>query len=224
MKPRRLRLPSFKGPGLVVCLLVGLLLVVLMLIHDPNLVALNAATRGLGIAPPPSAAATTAPTTTTTTDPPAPATTSPPTTDPPTTAPRTTTTGAPTPTVAPPAPPTTAATPSVVTTTTQGYVPPHIASQTQPGSLGYPTPGVVSATYTVTTSGGVVSGTGTWSGTPDLSITVTCPGGATSSQQGPSGLSVSATCPSGSASVTIAESTGVESTVSYNLVISYPSN
>jgi hypothetical protein len=120
---------------------------------------------------------------------------------------------------------TTAPAPTTTTTTTTTapvYVPPHIASQTEPGSLGWPDPGVVSSAYPVTTTGGVVQGTGTWSGAPELSITVACSSGPNNAQQGSSGLSVSATCPAGPATVTIAEVGTSTPTVSYNLVLSYP--
>ncbi len=124
-----------------------------------------------------------------------------------------TTTPAPVPTTAPPA----------STTTAPTYVPPHIATQTIPGAFGSG-PGVVSGSYSVTTAGGVVSATGTWSGGNALSLSVTCASGGSSSQQGATGLTVSATCNQGSATVSFGEIPPDQTNVSYNLDISYPSN
>jgi hypothetical protein len=209
-----------EGPTLAVCLCIGLVLVVLFLFHDPNLVARNPITRAAGVAPSKVAATkTTFSATTTTLEPPATTTTA--NLDPPTTtAPRTVV-------VVPTTPPATSAPvtapPAATTTTAPTYVAPHIATQTDPGTFGSG-PGVVSASYSISTTGGVVSATGTWSGGNSLSLSVSCASGGSSSQQGSTGITVSATCNPGSATVNFAEIPPDQTNVSYSLSIAYPSN
>ena len=124
--------------------------------------------------------------------------------------------------------PTTAAaqgvqTPAATTTTTAPvYVPPHIATETIPGTSG-PAAQIVSSSWPVTTSGGAVSATATWSGGDDLTLSVSCAGAATGTQTGPTGLTAETVCNAGQATVAIEESASDPTNVSYNIVISYPS-
>ncbi|MHB8221172.1 MAG: hypothetical protein ACYDHU_12765 [Acidimicrobiales bacterium] len=106
--------------------------------------------------------------------------------------------------------------------TTPGTVPavPAVATadRTDPGNLVYPDN--ISASYTAPAAGGVTA-TATWSGSPTLSLTVTCPSGH-ASRSGPSGLSVSEPVPAGApgtCTVSLAETPSVPSTVSYLLAI-----
>jgi hypothetical protein len=117
-------------------------------------------------------------------------------------------------TSAPPAPIATA------TTTTPTYVPPHVGSQSWPGNLGAP---YTSASYQLTTTGGEVSAQATWSGTPTLTLEVTC-GAATKSLSGSSGLYVAVDASAGSCSITLSEPAGVSVAVSYTLTASYPTS
>jgi len=208
-----------EGPTLAVCLCIGLVLVVLFLFHDPRLISRNPITRAAGVAPPKVAATTTTlPATTTTVDPPTTTTTT--SGLPATTTPRVVV-AVPT---TPPATSLPATAPQIATTTTApAYVAPHIATQTDPGTFGSG-PGVVSASYSVSTTGGVVSATGTWSGGNSLSLSVNCASGGSSSQQGGTGFTVSATCNAGSATVDFAEIPPDQTNVSYSLSIAYPSN
>ena len=207
-----------EGPTLAVCLCIGLVLVVLFLFHDPKLVSRNAITRAAGVAPAKVSVTTrNVPATTTTTDP---TTTTTPVHLSTTTAPVTVVAA---PTTLPATTPPVTAPPATTTTTAPTYVPPHIATQIEPGSFGSG-PGVVSASYSVDTSGGVVSATGTWSGGNNLQLSVTCASGGSSSQQGGTGLTVSATCNAGSVSLGFAEIPPDETNVSYNLDVSFPSN
>jgi len=122
----------------------------------------------------------------------------------------------------PPASTTTTTAPSPPATTTTVYVAPHVASQSYPGNLTYPDN--ISARYSETTTAGEVSGSATWSGTPDLTITVSCPGSPSASQTGTSGLYVSASSSGGTCDITIAEPSSEQATVSYTLSVQYPSN
>jgi hypothetical protein len=191
---------------------VVLAVITLIVISRPDLLAHNVVTKVLGA--PPASSAT--PTTTSTTTPDPPTTTA--TTDPSTTTtpdPSTTTTPRTTATTTPD-PPTTTPTP----TTVVSYTAPTIATTVEPGSFG-PVAEIASATYPITTSGGVVSVTGSWSGTTNLTLSVQCGTGSPKNSTGPSGLSTSATCPAGSATIGAAETTAV--TVSYSLTVRYPS-
>jgi hypothetical protein len=230
------RVRGGRAPWMVAFLCAIFCAIVIVMLADPKLVPTDSATKALGIAPKKTESAQTTTTTTTTT-----ATTTP--VDPITAT--TTTTGidrrTPTATTTrrqvPVVVPTTAPTTTVVTTTTTtdppvtttsteaAHTTNHIAKTTEPGALGYPDPGVISSQYKVTTTGGVVEGTATWSGAATLTITVSCAGGSpTSSQSGASGLAVSAICGAGPATVTIAESGATTPTISYQLVISYPAS
>lgn len=117
-------------------------------------------------------------------------------------------------------PATTTTTSSTTTTTSPPptYVPPHVGSQSWPGNLDDP---YTSASYQLTTTGGEVSATASWAGTPTLSLALTC-SGAAQSQTGASGLYVSVDAPAGSCTVTLAEPSGTEATVSYTLTADYP--
>jgi hypothetical protein len=108
------------------------------------------------------------------------------------------------------------------TTTTQAptYVPPHVATQNWPGNLGDP---YTSASYQLNTTGGEVSASATWSGTPTLNLQVTC-AGATNSQGGPTGLYVSVDAGAGSCTIALSEPTGAEASVSYSLTVSFPTS
>ena len=81
----------------------------------------------------------------------------------------------------------------------------------------------MSATYSVAASG-TLTATATWTGTPDLSVTVTCPGGKSQKTGGPG---LSASVPSGSDTATetctviLAETPTADATVSYTLQISH---
>jgi len=156
----------------------------------------------------------------------APPTTSAPTTAapaPPTTAPEATTappvTIAAFPTALPRATTTTA--PRATTTTApRATLPgPRIVSQEWPGNLQYPDD--IEATFSLRTSGGVVSATAAWSGAPALAIAVRCAGGARSAT-GTTGLYVSAVALAGTCDITISEAAGDEAVVSYSLVTHYP--
>jgi hypothetical protein len=109
---------------------------------------------------------------------------------------------------------------TTTTTTAPTYVPPHIGSESWPGNLGDP---YTSAAYQLSTTGGEVSSTATWSGTPTLSLEVSCTG-ATKSLSGSSGLYVSVDAQAGSCTITLAEPTGDEVSVSYTLTASYPTS
>jgi len=92
----------------------------------------------------------------------------------------------------------------------------------EPGNLEYP--GNVSASYTVSTVGGVKA-SAQWSGAASLTLDIAC-GSYRADESGASGLSV--TLPArtvqaggGSCTVTFAEGTGSEATVSYTLGITY---
>jgi len=100
------------------------------------------------------------------------------------------------------------------------YTPPHVANQSWPGNLSYPDD--VSAQYPVATTGGEVSATATWSGTPTLVLEVSCAGGR-QTQSGQSGLYVSLDAAAGSCAVTLSEPAGTQATVSYTLSSTYPS-
>jgi hypothetical protein len=94
------------------------------------------------------------------------------------------------------------------------------APQTYPGNLEYPDN--VSATYQVTTSGATAA-TATWSGTPELVLSISCPGGQ-AQQSGTTGLSVSAPARTSAdgdetCSITLSEPSSVEATVSYSLSV-----
>ncbi len=91
---------------------------------------------------------------------------------------------------------------------------------TDPGFLAYP--GNVSASYPVTAAG-PVSASASWTGSSDLSLSVSCPG-RQDQKTGPSGLSVAigaaaATTGAADCTVVIAEPVGTEATVSYSLTI-----
>ncbi len=94
-------------------------------------------------------------------------------------------------------------------------------SEDEPGNLEYP--GNVSATYTVAASG-TLTATATWTGTPDLSVSLTCPGGQSQKTGGP-GLSASVPSGSETAAVTctvvLAETPTADATVSYSLQITH---
>ncbi len=202
------------GPGIMAAMAVVLAVIILIVVARPDLLAHNVLTKVLG-APP---ASSPTPTTTATTALPAPTTTT--TTDPATT----TTTMATTMATTDPATTTTSTATSTatwdpVTTTVVPYTAPTIKTTVEPGSFG-PAAEIASATYPFTTSGGVVSVTGSWSGTTDLTLSVKCGTASSKSSTGPSGLSVSATCPAGSVTVGAAETTTV--TVSYSLTVRYP--
>jgi hypothetical protein len=123
------------------------------------------------------------------------------------------------PTTVPSSTTTTAAPPTTTTTTTlPPYTPDHVGTQSWPGNLDDP---YTSATYQVTTTGGVVSASAKWSGTPTLSLTVSC-GSATQSKTAGSELYVSVNGPPGNCTIALAEPAGVEATVSYTLTATYP--
>jgi hypothetical protein len=109
---------------------------------------------------------------------------------------------------------------TTTTTTTPTYVPPHVGSQSWPGNLGAP---YTSATYQVTTTGGEVSAQASWSGTPTLTLEVSC-GGATKSLSGGSGLYVAVDGGAGSCAITLSEPAGVAVAVSYTLTANYPTS
>jgi hypothetical protein len=94
-----------------------------------------------------------------------------------------------------------------------------VVSRQWPGNFEYPDD--VETTYTLRTSGGVVSATAAWSGTPELTISIRCQGGAQSAS-GSTGLYVSAVASPGTCAVTLAEPAQLEATVSYSLVAHYP--
>ncbi len=100
------------------------------------------------------------------------------------------------------------------------YVPPHVGSQSWPGNLGAP---YTSASYQLSTTGGEVSAQATWSGTPTLTLEVTC-GSATKSLSGSSGLYVAVDAGAGSCTITLSEPAGVSVAVSYTLTASYPTS
>jgi hypothetical protein len=75
----------------------------------------------------------------------------------------------------------------------------------------------------VSTTGGEVSATSSRSGTPDLSISISCPT-SNASQSGSSGLYVSVTSSPGTCRVTVAEPSDGRATVSYTVSLRYPSN
>lgn len=107
------------------------------------------------------------------------------------------------------------------TTTTTGATTTH----SNPGNLDYPDN--TSAIYHVATDAAVTA-TATWSGAPTLSLSISCPD-RQAQQSGPTGLSVSvpAQTPAGggdTCSVTIAEPTTSEATVSYSLAVQYAGN
>ncbi len=108
------------------------------------------------------------------------------------------------------------------TTTTQAptYAPPHVATQNWPGNLDNP---YTSSSYQLNTTGGEVSASASWSGTPTLNLEVTC-AGATNSQSGSTGLYVSVDAGSGSCTITLSEPTGTGASVSYSLSVSYPTS
>lgn len=112
-------------------------------------------------------------------------------------------------------PTTTSTAPPPTTVTTAA--PAATRSEAEVGNLTYPDN--VSATYTVP-GGGPVQATATWSGSPDLTLTVSCPD-RSAHRTGGSGLTVAVPAPSaddpGTCTVTVAEPTGVEATVSYTL-------
>jgi hypothetical protein len=118
------------------------------------------------------------------------------------------------------APITSTVTTSTTTTQPPAYVPPHVATESWPGNLGDP---YASASYQLTTTGGEVSASATWSGTPTLSLELSCTD-ATKSQSGSSNIYVSADAQMGNCTITIAEPAGVEDTVSYTLTANYPSS
>lgn len=115
-------------------------------------------------------------------------------------------------------------TPTTTTPVTAGTTaspttsPAHVATSDWPGNLEDP---YVSAQYQVTTTGGMVSGTATWSGTPSLALTVAC-GGASKQLTGLSGLYVSVDAPAGPCTITLAEPSTVGTSVSYSLSADYP--
>jgi hypothetical protein len=119
---------------------------------------------------------------------------------------------------------TTTTQPESVTTTTTAtpptYVAPHVGSQTWPGNLGAP---YTSATYQVTTTGGEVSAQASWSGTPTLTLEVSC-GGSTKSLSGSTGLYVAVDAGAGSCTIMLSEPAGVSVSVSYSLTASYPTS
>jgi hypothetical protein len=125
-------------------------------------------------------------------------------------------------TTVPIAPTATQSTSTTTTTTTQApaYVPPHVTTQNWPGNLGDP---YTSASYQLNTTGGEVSASATWSGTPTLTLQVTC-AGATNSQSGPTGLYVSVDAGAGSCTITLSEPTGTETSVSYSLAADFPAS
>jgi hypothetical protein len=112
------------------------------------------------------------------------------------------------------------ATTSTTTTQAPTYVSPHVGTESWPGNLDDP---YTSASYQLSTTGGEVSASATWSGTPTLSLEVTC-AGATNTQSGPSGLYVSVDATAGSCTITLAEPAGTETSVSYTLVANYPTS
>lgn len=113
----------------------------------------------------------------------------------------------------------TTATPASVTSTPPpSFAPGHEQTTSWSGTLDDP---FTSANYPVTTEGGVVSATATWSGTPTLTLKVTCPG-AKQTRRGTSGLYVSATATAGTCSIILAEPPGVGATVSFSLATTYP--
>jgi len=96
------------------------------------------------------------------------------------------------------------------------------AARTDPGNLVYPDN--ISASYPVPAGGGVTA-TATWSGSPTLSLGLTCPSGHVA-RSGPSGLSISLPVPAGApgmCTVSISETPSLPGTVSYVLVIGTPS-
>lgn len=115
---------------------------------------------------------------------------------------------------------TTVATSTTTTSPSPAYTPSHVATDNWPGNLQDP---YVSAQYEVTTVGGMVSGTATWSGTPTLVLTVTC-GGASKELSGASGLYVSVDAPAGSCTIALAEPAGIDAAVSYSLSADYPAS
>ena len=107
--------------------------------------------------------------------------------------------------------------PEMTTTTT---VP---AVQTFAGYLAYPDD--VSATYQ-TAGGGIVSAAATWTGTPTLSLTITCTSQHVS-RNGESGISLAVTDDHSAGvpcNVTLAEPPSEEGTVSYSLSVSLASS
>ena len=83
-------------------------------------------------------------------------------------------------------------------------------------------PDNVSASYPVTVDGGgVLSVTGSWSGTPTLTFTIACAGTTKAANAG-TGTYLAATCDAGPASVTVALPQGTQATVSVSITISYP--
>lgn len=123
-------------------------------------------------------------------------------------------------TTAPTTPTGTQSTSTTTTTQAPTYVPPHVTTQNWPGNLGDP---YTSASYQLNTTGGEVSASATWSGTPTLTLQVTC-AGATNSQSGPTGLYVSVDAGAGSCTITLSEPTGTGATVSYSLAADFPSS
>jgi hypothetical protein len=119
---------------------------------------------------------------------------------------------------------TTTTQPDSITTTTNTiqptYVAPHVGSQSWPGNLGAP---YTSASYQVTTTGGEVSAQSSWSGTPTLSLEVSC-GGVTKSLSGGSGLYVAVDAGVGSCTIVLSEPAGTSVAVSYTLMASYPTS
>jgi len=203
-----------------VALCAGLVVVAVLVVARPELLAHNAVTKALG--------APALPLSTTSTTDPSPATTTTTTTTSSTTTttvpvtPVTTPTEDPTPTTVPEpvAVPTTVVPPEVTVPSVPSYRAPVIATTVEPGSFGAVAE-VVSATYPITTTGGVVSVTGSWSGAVTLTLFVQCTRASPNSATGPSGLSVSAVCPAGAATVGASEAT--TATVSYSLTIRFPS-
>jgi len=205
-----------EGSWVIVALCVGLVAIAVLVVARPKLLAHNAVTKALG-AP----AIPVSTTTTTTTADPASVPAQPTATTVPDPAVTTTTEAPPATTVPDPAVTTTTATPTATTAPpVLSYRAPVIATTVEPGSFGAIAE-IVSATYPLTTTGGVVSVTGAWSGAVTLTLSLQCGTGVPDSSTGPSGLSVSTACPAGPVSVGASEA--VTATVSYTLTIRYPS-
>jgi len=114
--------------------------------------------------------------------------------------------------------PTAASAPAApATTTTQASV--RSTELTYPGNLQYPDN--VAVTLGFNTSPGAVTVTASWSTDVQLQLLVHCDGGAAPSVEGGSGLSVDDQSAGGDCSATLAEPSGVQASLSYEIDVSY---
>jgi hypothetical protein len=89
------------------------------------------------------------------------------------------------------------------------------------GNIEYPT---VSATYAAA-GGGEITASATWTGTPTMQLSISCPDGIRATRSGASGLSVTVDDGAGggtSCEVTLAMPPDVAATVSYTLDVDPP--